>query len=427
MKKNRRFIGLVAAIAMLSFPALFAQEGAAGMPGAYLHMGIGARGQALGNAYTAMAQDGSALFWNPAGLANQNPFQIYFMHSKLFMNTSLDYVAATAPTRSYGNFGLGLIALNSGEFDQRNELNEEIGNFNLSDMAFLASWSTVAFQDIAIGINYKLVTQKMLDYSGMGHGFDIGLRKQLSPWLTTGLMLVNALAPSMTLAEESQSFARQLRVGAVAKLFEDKMSVSTEISKILGWDKTALNIGVEYQVMPMIALRGGVNNSQITMGLGLSLNQFGMDYSNKNTSELGTNQVFALNYSFGGFGVAATAYPNVFSPAGEQNVSKIKLKVNCRSDINRWNFEIVDAEGNIVRNFAQATELPEEIVWDGRDDAGQLVHDGKFFYRFAVSTVAGETHHSDGTLVSINTAGPSGSLGFDERINTPGENKNEQQ
>ena len=78
----------------------------------------------------------------------------------------------------------------------------------------------------------------------------------------------------------------------------------------------------------------------------------------------------------------------------------------------QWNFHIIDTRGNIVRSFSERGVLPEEIVWDGRDNSGALVEDGKYKYRFEIWTLLGESLHSEGSLVSIDTEGPAGSLGL---------------
>ncbi len=425
MKTQGCLFILILLFAAWSVAPLQAQDGYAGMPGTYLYQGVGARAMAMGQAYTALAEDGTALYWNPAGLANRDPYQVYFMHSSLFMSTSFDYMAATAPTRRYGNFGLGLVALTSGDFDQRSELNEELGSFGLTDMAFLLSWSKQVFSDIAIGVNYKLVSEKMLDYSGIGHGIDFGARKQLSNWLTAGFSVINLINPRVTLANSASIYPRQLRLGFAATAFNEKVVVSTDFSKIMGWGNVRFNAGVEYHVLQGLDLRAGLNHDRFTMGVGFALNKIGVGYSNRSTPELGWNHLFAVNYAFGGFGVGAEAVPDIFSPVGEQNISKIKLHVKSRSTIDTWYFEILDRDKNVIRTFSQNGELPEEIIWDGRDDKGAFAQDGKFGYRFEVSTADGKSYESSGSLVSISTGGPSGTLGLKNEKSETEEAQNE--
>lgn len=409
------FIGILLMFAGQTFTSCVnAQSGYAGMPGSYLHMGVGARALGMGKAYTALASDPTAIYWNPAGLAAQDPYQIYAMHSTLFFDTNFDYVAASAPTKRFGSFGLGIIALTSSGFEQRSVLNEELGKFGMMDMAFLFNWSTDAYFGVSVGVNYKLVTQKMLEFSGVGHGLDIGLKAKLFDRFDTGLVFVNIINPSVSLASEAQKFPAQIRFGVASPFLNDKLSVSSEITKILGWGSTQLNIGIEYRVLSNIAVRAGLNNGHFTIGSGISFNNYGIDYGNASISELGVNHRFAVKYEFGGFSVRADASPEIFSPAGEQNISKIKLHVKTRSAVSKWILEIKNSGGVIVRKFSQSGNIPEYIVWDGKNNAGALVPDGKFNYHFEVITANGKNLYTDGSLVSVDSRGPIGTLGLND-------------
>jgi hypothetical protein len=385
-----------------------AQEGLGGVPGGYMFMGVGARGLGMAGAYTAIADDATAVYWNPAGLADQNPFRVSFMHALLFMDTSFDFLAATAQTERFGSFGAALMALNSGGFEQRTVLNEVVGDFSTQDMTIMTSWSKQIRGDFSFGITYKFVTQKILTHSGNGHGFDIGFKTLLFDRLQTGLVFRNLLQPSITLATEGQRYPMQVGIGASTLVFNDQLLLSAEASKISGWGQTLFHFGAEYRIMNQAAIRIGVNKNSITFGAGFNFNAFNFGYSNVGGSDLGNSHRFSIDYAFGGFGVGAGAYPRVFSPTGEQSVTRIKLKARSRDEIASWAFAIVDAQGKSVRHFTQSGQPPKEIVWDGRDGMGALVADGLFKYVFNVQTVDGEVINAEGRLVTINSSGPQG-------------------
>ena len=48
--------------------------------GEFMYLGAGSRGTALGGAFTALVNDASAIYWNPAGLMEAKGLQIQFMH-----------------------------------------------------------------------------------------------------------------------------------------------------------------------------------------------------------------------------------------------------------------------------------------------------------------------------------------------------------
>ena len=391
-----------------------AGDGMAGMPGAFLHAGVGARALGMGKACTAWIDDATAIYWNPAGYAQQDQFQLYFMHSQLFMDTKFDYFAAIAPTQQFGNIGFGLVALSSDEFEQRNVLNEAVGSFRMTDMAFLLSWSKPIRYGVSLGVNYKLVTQKILNTSGIGHGFDVGVRHRLFNRVDAGISITNLLAPKVKLVQLAQKYPMQIRAGVAVPLLNNQLLLSVDAGQIIGWGKMTINFGAEYRPVNRLALRTGFADGLFTFGFGFSLRDYGVDYSSSSVDELGMNHRFAVRYTFGGFGVNAVATPDVFSPTGEINLSHLQLQAKSRSPIVRWEFDILDVKGKVIRHFASEGTIPEELVWDGRDNRGVLVEDGRFNYRFVVMTTDSKMMTAEGGLVTIDTSGPDGSLGFSD-------------
>ena len=79
-RKRKIHLGM-ASIAIVSglSQSLFA-NGTSG--GQILNMGVGARAIAMGEAYTAQADDVSSLYWNPAGIGLLNQSQASFMYNQ---------------------------------------------------------------------------------------------------------------------------------------------------------------------------------------------------------------------------------------------------------------------------------------------------------------------------------------------------------
>ena len=110
----------------------------------------------------------------------------------------------------------------------------------------------------------------------------------------------------------------------------------------------------------------------------------------------------------------AQANPRVFSPAGELNITRIKLTVTSRADVEQWTFAIMNAEHRVIQHISKNGKPPEEIVWDGRDSVGALVADGSFNYRFYVKTINGKVMSTEGALVQIDTKGPVGIITIED-------------
>ncbi|MCG8607012.1 PorV/PorQ family protein [bacterium] len=384
-----------------------AQDGRGGVPGAFLYHGVGARALGMGGAYTAIANDVTGIYWNPAGLATMNPFQISFMHTKFYLDTSLDFFAFTAPSVKYGSFALAMMTVNSGDFEQRTALNEVVGSFDSKELAFFASWSRELFRGFALGFSYKMVEQSIMDFSARGHGLDLGIKGRLFGF-DSGLTFRNLIRPKITLSSDKQTYPMQISAGFAKTFLSDQLLLSMDFSKIAGWGKTEVSLGGEFRFVNRLALRAGVGQESVTFGAGFSFGKVDVGYGNAGNSDLGLSHRYSLDYSFGGLGVVADATPKVFSPTGELNISRISLKVKSREKIQKWSFAIKDVKQRVIREFNASGVPPKEIIWDGRDATGALVEDGSFTYLFAAKTVRGHDMRREGLLVAIDSQGPQG-------------------
>ena len=95
----------------LATGSVFAQDkGDAGQAGEFLRWGAGGRALAMGRAFTSIANDASAPYWNPAGLFNLRQLTASFMHAKLFGDTKYQYGSVIIPRISRApQFGIGLL------------------------------------------------------------------------------------------------------------------------------------------------------------------------------------------------------------------------------------------------------------------------------------------------------------------------------
>ena len=67
-----------------------------GQPGAFLQYGVGARALGMGGAFYAIADDATAAYWNPAGLAYLQRKEVTYMSAPMFADTVLGYMLAFA-------------------------------------------------------------------------------------------------------------------------------------------------------------------------------------------------------------------------------------------------------------------------------------------------------------------------------------------
>lgn len=142
----------------------------------FLSIGIGARANAMGGAYSSLANDASAIYWNPAGIAYSEKYQAIFTYSSLFAGINLNYFGIIIPGGGIGNFAASVTALNYGDIQVTTEDQPEgTGEtFSPGSYAFGISYAKFITEDFMVGATAKLVTENIYHSSATGFAVDIG-------------------------------------------------------------------------------------------------------------------------------------------------------------------------------------------------------------------------------------------------------------
>src|SRR5260221_7311423 len=75
----------------------------------FLKIGMGARAAAMADSFTAVADDPTAIYWNPAGLALVQGTGLSATHGQWLQGVTNDYIALSQPIANGGALGLGFI------------------------------------------------------------------------------------------------------------------------------------------------------------------------------------------------------------------------------------------------------------------------------------------------------------------------------
>jgi hypothetical protein len=152
---------------------LLAQD--AGKSGlAFLKVGVGSRGAALGEAYSALVNEPTALYWNPAGLAAVRGTHVTFTHLSWLQSINHEFAAVTFPGFG-GTLGLGLIAQTIPGIQIRTKPTAEpIGTFDAQDLAVMLAFSRQWRPNLAAGFAVKYLYEKIYLNSAAGFAVDLG-------------------------------------------------------------------------------------------------------------------------------------------------------------------------------------------------------------------------------------------------------------
>lgn len=160
----------------------------------FLRIGIGAAAFGMGNAHVAIAQDVTAGYWNPAGLAGPNSSkdpEIGLMHASYFANiANYNYLGFTMPVDADGKrrFGVTIIRLGVDDIPNTLKLVESDGSinydavqsFSTSELATIFSYALqTSIKGLSLGTNVKLIYRGVGRFANAwGFGLDIAAHYQ---------------------------------------------------------------------------------------------------------------------------------------------------------------------------------------------------------------------------------------------------------
>lgn len=386
-----------------------AQQQAAGAPGEWLMRYASARTLGLGSAYVATADDPLGVLWNPAGLSSMNQNELRFESARLFEGTTINAIGFAVPGSWLPSLGVSVLSMGSGDFQRTNELNDALGTFHEGETAYLLTLSKSLSPRFALGANFKYTQQTVEDFSGGGFGMDVGGNLALMPSLRLGASVMNLGGPSIQLRSTSETWPTMLRGGISLGLFGGRGLVAAEVDQSRGLG-ARLHGGVEYRIQNAFTLRMGMNDAYTTGGFGYRFQpQYQLDYAAADTP-LGLTQRVGIAYRFGGFFASSAAEPAVFSPTGEHAVTKISLNARTKAAAREWTLAILNKSDEVVRRFGGQGQPPAHLQWDGKDENGLPLADGRYRYSLVVQDAVGRAVAGPVHMVEISTSGPQGSV-----------------
>jgi hypothetical protein len=142
----------------------------------FLGIDMGPRGTAMGSAYVSVANDVSAMYWNPAGIARIDGFEASFTNTKWIADLSLNYAGAVMPLGDVGNIGINATFLTMDQIE-RTTISQPDGTgefFDAGSYAFGLSYARNLTNQFSIGINAKYINERLYHSSATGFALDVG-------------------------------------------------------------------------------------------------------------------------------------------------------------------------------------------------------------------------------------------------------------
>lgn len=316
MKTNHLYLTCISLLLFLSTTAQFRKYS-----NEFLNIGAGARGLAMGSSQVASVQDGTAGYWNPAGLVGVKEYpQINLMHAEYFAGIGkYDYASVVFPG-SNNKRAIGITGLRFAVDDIMNTLflvepdgsinYNNIQAFSSADYGFLLSYAQRLKQlekkNVSFGINAKVIHRSVGKFAkAWGFGLDAGLQIHSNKWRfgISGRDITSTFNTwSFTFSEREKEVlyltnneipvksteltAPRLVIGAARDFrLSKKLSLLAEANIDLTFDgqrNTLISadpvsadpkLGLELNISDVFYLRGGINNFQKALSDGDTVNQ----------------------------------------------------------------------------------------------------------------------------------------------------------
>lgn len=169
---------LVIAIAALQLPAAVFGQAKVGTAGAkFLDIGVSARAIGMAEAYLPIANDVSAIYYNPAGLTQLFSNEVMFTHVDYPADIKYEFAGIALPVEQFaGVVGLGFYFLNSGDIPLTTYgYPQGTGEFfRAYDFAFSGTFARSLTEHFSIGFTFKYVGEFFDNESAQGWAADVG-------------------------------------------------------------------------------------------------------------------------------------------------------------------------------------------------------------------------------------------------------------
>ncbi|MBN1886266.1 MAG: PorV/PorQ family protein [Candidatus Krumholzibacteriota bacterium] len=330
MVKTLRFAIASLILLTLSATAAFAQ-GEAGASS--LIIPPSARANGMGQSFVAIADDATAIWWNPAGIAFVDR-AVDLMHTQLVPDLAsdvfFDYIGGVYSLEGIGTIGAALLYLTYGDYEVTRLDPNPVGTASAWEVAPTLSGAVKIFDTIGIGMNVKYVYVSLApDWAtiegqeGKGHSvaIDFGALWKIPDFSVGGFMVRNLnlgfavtnLGPSITYVDSDQAadLPRNMRLGfaytPVANEF-GTLTVAADYNRpMVEFERSSTyHAGAEFVYAQLFAARGGYIHDKdgdikdATYGLGFILNKrVRFDWSTvPQSSDLGRVHRWSLGVTF---------------------------------------------------------------------------------------------------------------------------------
>jgi hypothetical protein len=281
----------------------FAQNDGPGNTGlSFLKLGVGARSIAMGEAFSSICDDGTAVIYNPARLNSGSGNNVTIMYNSAMQDLTNNFVGAKLKINKLG-LGFGLFKTSVSGIEIRTIPGAPIDKFDAQNLSMNLSLCYEIYKNLSVGVTSKLLYEKIYLDEASGVGFDIGtnfIKDNLSfSFVISNLGSINELKSVST------KLPTAVRFGGAYTIKNNNLNFILALDgfRVLDGGNLHINSGGEVSYKDLLFVRLGYqtayDNKGITTGVGFKYKSIIMDYAFVPYSDsFGTSNTISLGFNF---------------------------------------------------------------------------------------------------------------------------------
>ncbi|MFH0775371.1 MAG: PorV/PorQ family protein [bacterium] len=295
---------LILLVILVSFKSWAISKGVCGAQ--FLKIDPVARAASMGGAFSALADDASACYYNPAGLAQLKTAEAITCGGLWIDETRYGFIGYAAPINRDNALGVSALYLQTPKIPGYDDESKKIDDFDANDLAVSFSYSQRFSHRNYFGVSAKWISQQIENVKTSNFAIDAG--QIYKPPMIDGLSLavvVQNIGPRMKFIREEDKMPITLKIGAVYKLMDEDAKLLLDLVKPLD-NNWRISCGTEWQINRNLSLRGGYNSQVfsdlgigVSLGAGLKLDTFQIDYAYVPYNDLGDTHRLSFTTHFG--------------------------------------------------------------------------------------------------------------------------------
>ena len=281
----------------------------------FLRTDVSARTAALNGSFVSMKDDPNVLFYNPASIGTLTTPKVSASYVNHLMDVNAGSLSYGQTLEGVGSVGAGILYMNYGSFSRTDELLNVLGTFNAAELELVAGIAAHYDDDILVGMNVKYIYSSIAEYTSTAFAVDLGFLYDIpSQNLSIGGSVLNIGKQLKSYSGVHELLPLDVKFGITKRPEHLPVFLNIDFHRLNeSGDKfidrfSNITIGAEFLMSTSLRLRIGYNNKQrkelktgtsaglggFSLGAGLVLKDYQIDYSYNSYGDFGGIQRFSL-------------------------------------------------------------------------------------------------------------------------------------